>query len=47
MPNDSVVLTWTPTNWITVILMAATGFVLLGFVQKLVKKKQASSAASS
>lgn len=28
------ILTWNVTNWITVILMAAVGFFLLGLAQK-------------
>lgn len=40
MADDSVILTWNPTNWVTVILMAATGFVILGFIQKLVKRRR-------
>jgi hypothetical protein len=44
--NESVILTWNPVNWATVILMAATGFVILGLVQKLVKKAQAKGSAS-
>lgn len=47
MPNDSVVITWTPTNWITIILMAATGFFGLGLLQKLVKNARAKSASAA
>lgn len=47
MPNDSVILTWNATNWVTVILMAAVGFFILGFIQKLVAKKRAASAAAA
>lgn len=41
---EPVILTWNVTNWITVILMAAVGFIILGFVQKLVVKNRTASA---
>ena len=44
---EPVILTWNVTNWITVILMAAVGFIILGFVQKLVVKKRQQAAAGS
>ena len=31
---SAVVLTWNTTNWITVVLMAAVGFFVLGAAQK-------------
>lgn len=34
--NDNII-TWTPTNWVTVFLMAVGGFFILGFVVKGVK----------
>ncbi len=47
MANESVILTWNATNWVTVILMAAVGFFILGFIQKLVVKARAASAAAA
>jgi len=44
--NESVILTWNVPNWITVILMGATGFALIGFLQKLIAKQRASKAAA-
>ena len=38
MESDNII-TWNLTNWITVVLMAAIGFFLLGIVQKLYQKK--------
>jgi hypothetical protein len=29
---DGVYIAWNPTNWITIVLMAALGFMILGFV---------------
>lgn len=38
---DESILTWNVTNWITVILMAAIGFALLGLGQKLYASRKA------
>lgn len=35
MPSEDTILTWTPTNWITVILMVVLGFALLGMISKI------------
>ena len=37
---DEQILTWNPTNWITVVLMAAVGFTLLGFAAKWWQARQ-------
>ena len=42
--NDNII-TWTPTNWITIFLMAVGGFFILGLVVKGVKA--AAGAASN
>lgn len=34
-----VILTWNVTNWITVVLMAAIAFFLLGLAQKWYKSR--------
>ena len=47
MAEDSVILTWNVTNWVTVIIMAAAGFIVLGFIQKLVAKQRANAAATA
>ena len=36
--DNSNIIAWNATNWVTVILMAAIGFALLGLVQKYVSK---------
>lgn len=38
------ILSWNFTNWITVILMAAIGFFLLGLAQKWYSSRQQSNA---
>jgi hypothetical protein len=35
------IISWNVTNWITVVLMAAIGFFLLGLIQKAVAGKMA------
>jgi hypothetical protein len=44
MANDSVILTWNATNWITIILMAATGFFVIGTAQKIYAKRSGASS---
>jgi hypothetical protein len=36
--NDNLI-TWNVTNWVTVILMAAIGFFVLGIAQKYLQSK--------
>jgi hypothetical protein len=40
--NDNI-LSWNPANWMTVVLMAAIGFTLLGWLTKLYKSQQSGS----
>jgi len=40
--SEENIITWNVTNWITVVLMAAIAFTLLGFLQKWWKSKGAS-----
>lgn len=37
---DENIITFNVTNWITVVLMAAIGFALLGFAQNYIAKKR-------
>ena len=34
------IITWNPTNWITVVAMAAIGFAALGFAQSWYQSRQ-------
>lgn len=43
--NDNII-TWTPTNWVTVFLMAAGGFFIFGTVVKAVKSIAAARAGA-
>ena len=38
--GSETILSWNMTNWITVILMAAVGFFLIGMAQKWYKSRQ-------
>ena len=40
MPMDEKIVTWNVTNWITVVLMVALGFVTLGWLQNLWASRQ-------
>lgn len=44
MASDSPILTWSITNWITVILMAAIGFTLIGLGMKFYQSRAKSSS---
>jgi hypothetical protein len=41
---EETIITWNFTNWVTIVLMVALGFVALGFVAKVVKQRTAKAA---
>ena len=41
---DGVILDWNFTNWVTVILMAAIGFAIVGFGVKLYQRGRGQQA---
>jgi len=43
MEGESII-SWTPANWITVLIMVTLGFALLGAGAKFVQMKRANSA---
>ncbi len=45
--SDPVVISWNATNWITVFLMAALGFAVVGFSVSAWKKHKASQTAQA
>jgi len=47
MENGSVLISWTPANWITVVLMVAIGFAILGAIARIVQQKQNLAAKST
>lgn len=44
--NDNII-TWTPTNWVTVFLMAVGGFFILGLAVKSVKAAMAARSGAA
>lgn len=40
MASDSAILSWTPANWITVVLMVAITFAVLGMVARIVQQRK-------
>jgi predicted negative regulator of RcsB-dependent stress response len=43
--DGETIISWTPANWITVLLMVALGFTVLGFGAKMWQQKQATKGA--
>jgi hypothetical protein len=43
---DDVILSWTPANWITVLIMVVLGFAVLGMVVKIWQQKVAPMGAA-
>lgn len=41
---DETILSWTPANWITVVIMVVLGFAVIGMVAKLWQRKQGQAA---
>lgn len=44
---EPAIITWTPTNWVTVFLMALGGFFILGLATKLVKSAVAARSGDA
>lgn len=44
---DETILTWNVTNWITVVLMAALGFLVLALVAQLYHKARGTTSNAS
>lgn len=38
---DETIISWTPANWITIIIMVALGFTILGAAARIVQQKRA------
>lgn len=47
MAEETTIITWTFANWITVILMAAVGFGILGFGMKVYQSKRKHQRAAA
>lgn len=46
MAGESVVLTWSVTNWITVLIMVLVGFLVIGAAAGLVQRARSKSDAN-
>ena len=40
---EETIISWTPANWITVILMVALGFTIIGAAARIYQQKQQGS----
>ena len=47
MASDQNVLSWTPANWITVLIMVALGFTLLGAGARMWQNRKAAMRAAA
>ena len=43
--NGESVISWTPANGITVVLMVAIGFTIIGAATRIIQQKRANQAA--
>lgn len=42
---EPTIITWNPANWVTVLLMVALGFFIVGAVTKVIQQRQGKAAA--
>lgn len=40
---EETIISWTPANWITVVIMVALGFALLGMVARIIQQRKQSA----
>jgi uncharacterized membrane protein YczE len=40
---EETIISWTPANWVTVLIMVALGFTILGFGVKAYKQRKAAA----
>lgn len=41
---ESAIISWTPANWLTVVLMVALAFLIIGAIARIVQQRKAASA---
>lgn len=46
MATESALIAWTPSNWITIVLMVAIMYFLVGTVARVAQQKKAQSAGA-
>ena len=44
---EPVLLTWTPANWITVVLMVALAFFIAGAIARIIQQKKNGGASGA
>jgi hypothetical protein len=42
---EAAIISWTPSNWITILLMVAIGFFVVASVAKIVAQKKSQSSS--
>lgn len=42
---EPTVISWNPANWITVVLMVALGFFIVGAIAKIIQQKSIAKAS--
>jgi hypothetical protein len=42
---EETIISWNVANWVTVILMAAIGFAIVGLVQRVIAKRSGEAEA--
>lgn len=47
MPGEQVVITWSVTNWITILVMVFVGFLIVGALAGLYARMRSKSDANS
>lgn len=45
MAAEETIISWNFANWLTVIIMAAVGFAIVGFAIKVYQKRSGTAAA--
>jgi FlaG/FlaF family flagellin (archaellin) len=45
MASEAAIISWTPANWITIVLMVAITYSLAGFIARAVQQSQSNKAA--
>jgi hypothetical protein len=44
--SSETIISWTPANWITILLMVALGYTILGAIAKIIQQRKAATSAS-
>ena len=44
MASEAAIISWTPANWITIVLMVAVTYAVAGFIARAVQQSQQQKA---